>query len=293
VAFSIVVRKSGFRRINWSRTFSFMIIRQSFPFAVLILLMTFYNRVDSVMLERLLSGQEGDVQAGIYASAYRLLDAANMIAYLFAVLLLPMFSRMIKNKQNTDNLVKLSFTLLFTISVPVAASSYFFADEIMAMLYLEHAAESALVFRVLMPGFIAISTTYVFGTLLTANNNLRELNLVAAGGMALNILLNLILIPDFKAEGSAYASLTTQLLTAALQVYIAVRHFRVRVNPRFVLTLFLFFCGSVLLHYLISNSGTSWMLELLSSFIVSLVLAATLRLLPLRQMLKILRTGTQ
>jgi hypothetical protein len=38
---------------------------------------------------------DGKIQSSIYASAYRLLDAANMIAYLFAGLLLPLFARML------------------------------------------------------------------------------------------------------------------------------------------------------------------------------------------------------
>ena len=44
-----------------------------------------------------------------------------------------------------------------------------------------------------------------FGTLLTANGSLRNLNLTAFGGMILNISLNLYLIPQFKASGAALA----------------------------------------------------------------------------------------
>lgn len=289
VAFAVVVRKSGFRKIFWNRAFSAMIIRKSFPFAVLILLMTFYNRVDSVMIERLLEGAEGDMQAGIYASAYRLLDAANMIAYLFAVLLLPLFSRMIKNGENTANLVKLSFSLLFTITVPLSAASFFYAYELMDLLYLEHVAESAAVFRVLMPGLIAISTTYIFGTLLTANNNLRALNIVAAGGMILNIVLNTILIPVFKAEGSAYSSLVTQFITALLQFIIAIRIFRFQFSIRFMLALVVFFLGTIVLHFIISGLIASWMAGLTLSVICSVGLASVLRLLPVRKLAAIIR----
>jgi len=93
IALAVVVKKASFKRLNWNMPFFVMIIKQSFPFAVLVLLMTFYNRIDPVMIERLLPDKLGDEQAGIYASAYRLLDASNMIAYLFSVLLLPLFFR--------------------------------------------------------------------------------------------------------------------------------------------------------------------------------------------------------
>ncbi|MCH8332151.1 MAG: oligosaccharide flippase family protein, partial [Bacteroidetes bacterium] len=53
------------------------ILKQSYPYALLILMMSVYNKVDGFMIERLL-GAEGAFQAGIYAAGYRLLDATNM-----------------------------------------------------------------------------------------------------------------------------------------------------------------------------------------------------------------------
>ena len=39
----------------------------------------------------------GDYQAGVYAQSFRLLDAGQNFAFLFSVLLLPLFSKMIKD----------------------------------------------------------------------------------------------------------------------------------------------------------------------------------------------------
>ena len=44
------------------------------------------------MLEIIIGPQE----AGLYATSYRFFEASNMIAFLFAVLLLPIFSKLIK-----------------------------------------------------------------------------------------------------------------------------------------------------------------------------------------------------
>jgi O-antigen/teichoic acid export membrane protein len=46
---------------------------------------------------------------------------------------------------------------------------------------------------------------------------------MAAGGAALNIALNLVLIPRMQAEGAAWAALTSQVLTAVVQLLLAVR----------------------------------------------------------------------
>ena len=54
ITFFIVFRKAPFKRLTWNRAFFVLILKKSFPFAILVLLMTFYNRVDTVMLERIL-----------------------------------------------------------------------------------------------------------------------------------------------------------------------------------------------------------------------------------------------
>ena len=79
------------------------------------------------MLERLLP--DGAFQSGVYAQAFRLLDASNMIAYLFSIQLLPVFSKMIKHKENVEQLVKLSFILLVTPALIVSVGCFSYAKD--------------------------------------------------------------------------------------------------------------------------------------------------------------------
>jgi len=301
LAASIVAVKANFKRLHWNRLFFLMIIRKSFPFAVLVLLMAFYNRVDSVMIEKILRDTIGNEQVGVYAQAYRLLDATNMIAYLFAVLLLPLYANMIKNNQPVHNLVKLSYTLLFMLAIVVAVSALFYAEPIMRLLYPPHEfetlagyelrmAQSAKVFSLLMCGFIPISTTYVFGSLLTANGNLKQLNIIAASGMLLNIILNLVLIPRFFAMGSAITSLTTQSITAIMQVILVQYIFRFKIDYRFLIRLFLFATGSVLLAWLSVLSGLQWLKSLGLMIICILLYSAVLRLMNVKSFINILKS---
>jgi O-antigen/teichoic acid export membrane protein len=291
IALIVVIRKASFRKLSWNRPFFILIVRQSFPFAILVLLMTFYNRLDSVMLERILPGVNGERQSGIYASAYRLLDATNMIAYLFSVLLLPIFSKMLKLKERIEQMLKLSFTLLITLAVIVATGSFFYSFDIMQLLYREHVNESSRVFALLMFGFIPISTTYVFGTLLTANGNLKALNIMAASGMVLNFTLNIILIPRFEAVGSAWASLCTQGFTALIQVLMVHRLFHLKVQFRFLLTLATFIAGVVLINYISHGLHISWYYSFFMMLVASSLLAFSLKLIHLRSLFSIIRHG--
>lgn len=290
IAMLIVVKKAEFKRLNWNWPFFVMIIKRSFPFAILVLLMTFYNRIDSVMIERLLPENIGTEQAGIYASAYRLLDASNMIAYLFSVLLLPLFSRMIKDKEPVLHVVKLAFTLLIIVSVIVSFGSCFYSTELMNLLYKEHVEQSAAVFRLIMFGYIAISSTYIFGTLLTANGNLKELNLVAGGGMIINFLVNLILVPELYAVGSAYASLIAQFATAIVQIFLVKKFFKLETNYWYLTTIVMFVGGVMLINYFSKMVFGNWIFNFLLMLAASVLLATILKLLNIRGFIKILKS---
>lgn len=289
VALLIVIKKAAFKRLQWNTSFFLMIIKQSFPFALLVLLMSFYNRIDSVMLERLLPKGIGTLQVGIYAKAYRLLDAVNMIAYLFSVLLIPIFARQIKDKISVVGMVKLSFTIIFTISMIIATGSSFFSDQIMDLLYTGQIQEAQKVFVFLIVGFIPISTTYIFGTLLTANGSLKALNIMALTGMILNITLNYFLIPHFMAVGSAYSSLTTQFVTAIIQVVIAQRIFKFEINWKYIFAVLFFAIGVILLNLIIKNIIPDWRVALVIAGSASLVWAFVLRLLSVGGFLRLLK----
>ena len=308
VATLVVVKKASFRKVNVNWPFFLMIIKRSLPFASLVLLMTLYNRLDPVMLGKLLPDKavvpQGDintahVQVGIYANGFRLLDAANMIAYLFSVLLIPVFSRMIKRKESVEKMVKLSFTLLITIAVIVSFGCIFYSNELMKLLYKEHFDQSSEVFKLLMGGFIAVSTTYIFGTLLTANGNLKLLNIISLIGLLINFSINMLLIPRLLAVGSAYASLVTQFFIAIIEVILVQKIFKFRVNYRYLFTLVFFVIGVVLFNILskevsfyqlgIGTPGNSWLLNFLIMILLSVGLAALLKLLNIQSLVRIVR----
>ncbi len=332
IAFFIVLSKTHSFSFSWSWPFSLMIMKKSFPFAILILLMTFYNRLDAVMIERILPKENpfmvqvieetknhpaiysipevqqiisnaehrdkitGAYQAGIYAKAFRLLDAANMIAYLFSLQLLPVFSRMLKFRESVESLVKLSFTLIITPAIIVAAGSFFYSDELSILINKNNESES--VFALLMCCFVAISTTYIFGTLLTANGNLRQLNQMALLGICINITLNFFLIPRYSAYGAAVSSLITQGVTALIQVLLAAGIFKFRVNLRLILTLLLFVCGVIVFNIISHNYANSeyskkspyfWMLCFALMGVASVIWAFIIRLISIKSVLRFIR----
>ncbi|HEX5002832.1 MAG TPA: oligosaccharide flippase family protein [Bacteroidia bacterium] len=283
----VISGRAKIKKLNWSTPFFLMILRQAYPYAILILLMTFYNRIDSVMLERLLT--DGSKQAGIYAQAFRLLDASNMIAYLFAGLLLPMFAHMLKHKEDISALLRLAYSLLAVPAITLGIIALFYAHEIMNMLYVEHVADSSIVFSVLMCCFFAISTTYVYGTLLTANGNLKQLNGMAALGMVLNLSMNFYLIPKYQATGAAISSLITQSVTAFVQVVLCYKLFHLTPDKKIILRFFTFISCGLLIAWLFKQSTFSWLVDVIGTIALCAFMAVLLKLINVREIIFTLR----
>jgi len=272
IGFLIVLNKTHTFKLNWDWAFNRMILKKSFPFAILVLLMTFYNRLDSVMIERILPGDLGKKETGIYAKAFRLLDAANMIAYLFSIQLLPLFSRMLKNKENIEKIVKLSFTILITPALIISISSIFYSAHFYEYIY-KGETEGHEILSLLMCCFTAISTTYIFGTLLTANGNLKYLNLMALSGIFINLILNFILIPIYHAKGSAISSVITQFITCLIQVFISYKIFKFHYNKQLLISLTLFIAVLFFINFITINYTTQWTVNFLIMLVLSSLLA--------------------
>jgi O-antigen/teichoic acid export membrane protein len=300
VALAIVMKKAKFHKLSWNWPFFLVILKKSFPFALLSLFMLMYSRVDTVFIERMIKGAEGERQVGIYAHSYRLLDALNQFAWLFAVLLLPIYSRMIKLRHDLKSMVKFPYALLITSGIVIVTGSFFYRTEIMGWLYprgeLESAVEyadklsqSSNVFGILMFGFLGSTTMYIFSTLLTANGNLRQLNLIAAAGIVVNFCFNLILVPRLQAAGAAYASLLTQAFTAGSYLFMAQYFFRFKIDYRFIATLGIFILLVVGFNFISKGLSFHWLISFSIMLVASLIAAFALRLINIMEIVRLLK----
>lgn len=288
ISFIIVLNKTHTFKLNWDLVFNRLVLKKSLPYAILVLLMTFYNRLDSLMILKLLPEEIGKEQSGIYAKGFRLLDAANQIAYLFSIQLLPLFSRMLKHRENIENVVKMSLTLLLAPALIVSISTIFYAEHFFEKIYTGD-TQGYEVFALLMNCFSAISITYIFGTLLTANGNLKYLNYMALCGIIINIVLNFILIPKYHAYGSAISSVVTQYFTGLIQVYICYKVFNFRVNKKLLLSLTLFIAGLFLINYFSLRMPFYWMINFIIMLIFSGLLALVTGMINAKSVLRFIK----
>ncbi|HFA50037.1 MAG TPA: hypothetical protein ENJ95_13595 [Bacteroidetes bacterium] len=314
IAFFIVFKKikPRFRlRIDWP--FLVVILKKSFPFALAVFLMTAYTRFDIVILEWMLP--DGRYHAGVYAASYRLLDAFNMIGYLFAGLLLPMFSKLLRAESSTKisnqkngpsppleggeatrkspvtahseipALLRFSLQLIWAGTVTLAVSCFFFQNELMAWLYPKSVDAANVAYYGGVMGYLILtlvpfSGVFIYSTLLTANNSLRKMNKLFLAGIAVNVGLNLLLIPALKAEGAALAALSTQTVILLGMMWLAKLELKLPFEIKEMWRIAAFIILTTLAAYLLSHfTKTNWPLKFGGSVASGLVLAFLFRLI--------------
>ncbi|NBV56371.1 MAG: hypothetical protein EBR72_00980 [Bacteroidetes bacterium] len=203
------------------------ILKKSWPFALLIMLMGLYNYMDSVMLKLII----GDEEAGVYALGYRLFYALLMFAQIFSGVLLPFFSKNINDVNVVRQVSNYTSKLLLLIGFSVVFFSYSYGMDIMQLLYPDKAtAASSNAFVILMLGFIGSVLVLVYGTLLTAALELKYLNLAAFATLVINLVLNVKLIPQYGASGAAIATLVSQLIFGGVCFMISFQKFNFKLK---------------------------------------------------------------
>ncbi|MBL7774076.1 MAG: polysaccharide biosynthesis C-terminal domain-containing protein [Chitinophagaceae bacterium] len=220
----LFIRKN-YARISWkhlSVEHTLSLFRKSFPYAALIFFMGIYMRGDAVLLERL----AGSKETGLFANAFRILDVSNTLGVLTAGVLLPMFSRLIAQQDKINQLVQVSTRLLIPASMAISIFCAIHAQSIMMLIYKDASPYTATIFAAMMVSFPAYSIQYVYSTLLTAKQSLPLLIRLALVGCVLSLILNLLFIFWWKAEGAAITSVIVQWLLAAASVYYAAKHFK-------------------------------------------------------------------
>ncbi len=257
------------------------LVKKSLPFGLAVFLMTLYTRVDAVMIERLLP--DGVYESSVYAAGYRLLDAANMLAFLFPPLLLPMFSKLQKQKKALGSLLQLSFSWMWVIIVLVTICGYLYRQQVMDLLYTGADTYWGNVFGILICNFIWMGLIYVFGTFVTASGKMRTANLIYFSCIVLNISLNWYLIPIYKAWGAAITTLFTHAAVVLGLMYIIREQLFQRAFLGTAARAILFSAVSLGIGYALNSyAGLGWFVSMTITILLCLLFALLIKLIDLR-----------
>lgn len=201
----IVYRLRGFSLGSWrfSRATARSLLHDAWPLLFSTLLIMLYMRIDQVMLANMV----GSAELGNYSVAVRIAEAWYFIPIVICSSVFPAVMRAQAESEalfyaQMQKLYNLMVLLAYGVALPVAI----FAEDIIRLLFSAAFAEAGPLLSVLIWTGVFTSLGAARNIFIVAKNWTRVNLLATALGCALNIALNLLLIPHYGAMGAVVAT---------------------------------------------------------------------------------------
>lgn len=246
-SYLIIIKRFDRPRFEIDFTFWRYLIKNALPFGLSMFFVAIYFKIDTVML----SMMKGDAAVGWYNAAYNLVINLGFIPTALMTAMFPVMSKFFESsKESLKKSYEKSTEYILILSIPITLGIALLSDKIIPSLYGEGFTESIVALQLLIFTFFFMSANIGFGVVLGSINRQHIIAKVAGVGALLNIVLNLILIPEFSYIGASIATVVTEVLVFLLTFYYISNSFyklnflRITVKPVFSV---LFMCAFILI----------------------------------------------
>lgn len=203
-----------------------MMMRQALPFGLLLIGFALYYRVDMIMLQWLRTPRE----VGVYAAAYRFLDAVIPLAASIGRPFYPRLSSLSeRDPQGARALLETTWRPLLALGLPLSLGTYFIAEPLTLLLFGQDFVDAGPLLQILIWGGLPLLLINIPAQALMATNLVLPLAGVYGVSVAVNILANFLFIPPWGAGGAAIATVLCEWLNLALVVRLVRRQFAVTI----------------------------------------------------------------
>lgn len=224
------------------------ILKQVLPFTLILLLMSVHYRLDGFLLER--THANGAMEAGIYASAYRLLDASNMVGYLASSFLVAFVARNLADKEMLEDAIFNTRHVLMFCALGAVSFVMVFAQWLQQLLYHSNSNYHALVMQLCIATYPAYCLVHIYGSVLTGAARFKQFIMVLVFSVVCNVILNIALIPFYGALGCCIAALASQYFCGVATMITATKAVSITFNIKSILVYLLGGTLLVVLFYL-------------------------------------------
>jgi O-antigen/teichoic acid export membrane protein len=220
MAIALAARRIGLPPVRISRRRWRLLTGQSLPFAVQDIFGVLLAKLDVVILALLAS----EAAVGRYGGAYRLLEATFFLSSSVNGAFAAMYSYL---GPTTDPPVaavaQRSIKLLLFLLVPCAVTLGVLAEPVTVLFLGEGFRGAAEPLRLLAPAVVLMGLVYLATSMIVSRGNPRRIVKLTAGAVAVNVTLNVLLIPILGDRGAAGAMVLTEIALTAVLLPIAVR----------------------------------------------------------------------
>lgn len=203
-------------------------LKEAAPLALGSALDTIYFRLDIVMLSIL-----GTFAAvGVYSVGYKFSDLIGAIP---SAVVTPAAALLIAHWDRDDDsfhqTVRQAYLILCVAAIGAGVSFFMAADRLVPLLYTDRFESATTSARLLVVGQAIHFFTMLWFIVLVAANRRRLYPITMLIGVALNIALNLFLIPRYSYNGAGWATVITESIVCAVLLVGALRVDGVRPLP--------------------------------------------------------------
>ncbi len=188
------------------------------PFALLVSFSTVYNRIDIVLITRLL----GYEQTGLYAAAYKVVDLTNFFPAVVSHSLYPVLAGFMAQKAIGDVRATLEKYMRFMVALalPMAMLGSLLSKELILILTSgdERFLPAAPVLAILMWAIAALFI-YVTANSLVVSQLTKWAVVITGVNVVVNVVGNLILLPHIGVRGAAIMTVVSETLQGTFYFY--------------------------------------------------------------------------
>ncbi|MDR3664324.1 MAG: flippase [Mycobacterium sp.] len=182
-------------------------------------MMTLLSKVDVLLLAKL----DHFDSVGLYSVAYKF---ADVLSYAVVAIVTPLATLLVAAWPSLSdefrNRVRSAAVVVGLLTALAVVGMWSGADDIVSLLYGERFRACGNAVRMLLVGAAFAALSQVILVALISAGRQRAYPWVALGGLALNVALNVVLIPRFSYNGSAGATVITQVVMfAAMWILVA------------------------------------------------------------------------
>jgi O-antigen/teichoic acid export membrane protein len=192
------------------------ILKQAWPFALLVGFSAIYNRIDVILIARVLDY----TQTGFYTAAYKFFDLLNFFPASVSHTLFPFLAALMAKglvgdvRQNLEKYLK----LMIVVAMPVAVGGTLLAPKLIGLVAGQEFAPAAPVLSILIWA-VAILFIYIPVNSLVISQLTKKALVVTGVNVVVNVVGNILLLPILGIKAAAIMTVASELLQGIFYFY--------------------------------------------------------------------------
>jgi O-antigen/teichoic acid export membrane protein len=205
-------------KFKLERRFLTYLFKEVPSFGLIVFFTLIYYKISTLLLFFM----KGDAATGWFNAAYTMAVSLTFLPAAFMGALFPVISKLHVSSTDLAKFVyNESFRYMLILGLPLAFGTTVLADKVIDITYGGQFYNSAGVLQIVIWSVVLLFLNFVLTTTLTSINLQRVVMYATGLCVAVNIILNLLIIPTFSYIGASYVMVATELTTFSICFYYA------------------------------------------------------------------------